>query len=122
MVQIEILRAKGTAGEMAIAQEIGHGIEEEGIPYLLVPEAGFAAEEAYRQAQRSSLGVCILVEKSQVHTFTRMLKEKRPLFSAELSYLAQARAVGKNAARIIKHWPFVEWDESDKIEKGKLKG
>lgn len=102
-----ILQAKCTVQEATIAQEVGYGIEEEGIPYAVEKEKGFSAEDVYHQAQRSPLGVCILVEDARIWLFARMLKENRPLFLMEIEQLAQAREMGKNAARVIKHRPFV---------------
>jgi hypothetical protein len=99
--------ALGGDAEIRLAEEVGHGIEEEGLSYQI--EIGSYEREAVWDASRSSeLGVSILVKAGEITVYCRQLKGMSPLFQHESLTLVDARIVGKNAARIVKNKPFSE--------------
>lgn len=96
-----------------IAKQISYGIEEEGIPYLLIATTLDCFEEAYSSSQKVGLGVAVGVdEQGEVKIFSRQLKENTALLSVSKAGNNQARILGKNAARMIKKKPFILIEEA----------
>ena len=84
------------------------GIEEEGIPWEISPlQAEEAAALAYAASSESRLGVGVGVGASSVALHFEKLSEGQPLFllPAEAGE-QQLRALGANAARLVKKLPF----------------
>jgi hypothetical protein len=94
------------------------GLEEEGVPAELYEvAAGEAAALAKEAAERSPLnvGIGINLNNSIVCLHHRNLPLERPLFTLRSADLQPAplRALGKNAARLVKGDPLVLQDEGD---------
>ncbi len=91
--------------------ELLWGIEEEGIPYSLHSQNNETSIElGYRGAEESRLdvGIGIGKDKKIILHYTKLEKE-RPLFTIDISsdkYVL--RALGSNAARLVKGIPFKE--------------
>lgn len=100
------------AGQQGLAEAVGYGIEEEGLPYHITCGA-YTLSDAYALCHGVGLGVSILVQAGTVSVFTRQLQEKRPLFDDPVRNVEMAKAIGKNAARIIKNKPFIDLDEME---------
>lgn len=84
------------------------GIEEEGIPYLVIKDTEEQSEAlAYAAANQSVLGVGIGVDNDNITLHYNKLQLTSPLFSisCESSPLAK-RELGSNAARLVKKTPF----------------
>lgn len=104
----------------ALAHEISYGIEEEGLP-----RCGFETDEPFADALedtvKKGLGVAIGVDKDKAQIFCIQFKKNEPFMSYDLTGTGAAdadaanddaaserlRVVGKNAARILKHKPFI---------------
>jgi len=92
-----------------LAEAVGYGIEEEGLPSRLI--AGIATyEEAYELTRQAGLGVAVMVKENRAAVFTRQLKEQKPLFEITITKMEEAKSIGKNAARIVKRKPFIDLD------------
>lgn len=89
-------------------REITAGMEEEGIPYLLVDsKQGTAVELAYQGACESQLAVGVGISAEQLCIHYAKLPWDQPLFT--LNGPGQAvewRCFGYNAARLVKGIPF----------------
>ena len=101
------------AGAGAIEREVLAGIEEEGVPYSVVPQPmdtpGMpAAELAVRAARRSPLQVGVGIGATgQVWIHHAKLAEPLPdLGSHGAADAATARALGHDAARMVVGVPF----------------
>lgn len=106
--KIEIICA--TIDQRALAEEIGYGIEEEGIPSN-IRIGKPAPSEAYYLSRNSILGVSIEVHQEFISIFSRLLKEEQPLLKYLSTELKVARIAGKNAARIIKNKPLIDIED-----------
>ena len=99
-----------------LAYQISYGIEEEGLP-----RCGFETDEPFSDALedtvKKGLGVAIGVDGDKAQIFCVQFKKSEPFMSYELSDESieiandqvndRLRIVGKNAARILKHKPFI---------------
>lgn len=96
------------AGSEAKLRELKAGMEEEGVPYLLVSDAdGDAVALAYKGAQVSTLGVGVGVSPDAMCVHYQKLPERQPLFVLEQAGTpAEWRNFGYNAARLVKGLPF----------------
>ncbi len=84
------------------------GMEEEGIPFEIEPaEVGSASVMAYAASSESRLGVGLGISESEIALHFEKLTQGAPLFliPAE-SGAARLRALGANAARLVKKLPF----------------
>lgn len=86
------------------------GIEEEGIPFVLEPgEAENAAELSYEACAASSLGVGLGVSGKQAALHFNKLDAGTPLFVININCSKDTiKALGSNAARLVKGMPFKE--------------
>ena len=88
------------------ARQIGYGIEEEGLP-----RCGFESdnpfEEALEDTKKKGLGVAIALDKEKAQIFCRQFKKEEPFMHYAGIENETLRVVGKNAARILKHKPFI---------------
>lgn len=85
------------------------GIEEEEIPFILVPNdennANFLGDTA---AKTSKLGVGIGIDEKKVVLYQEKLSIEKPLFECNLNSSDDTlRAIGANGARLIKGNPFI---------------
>ena len=99
-----------------LAYQISYGIEEEGLP-----RCGFETDEPFSDALedtvKKGLGVAVGVDGKKAQIFCVQFKKSEPFMSYELGSTDAAlgnnelndrlRIVGKNAARILKHKPFI---------------
>ena len=93
-----------------LADAVGYGIEEEGLPYHI--SVGESANlDAYEHSQSSGLGVAVGVEERTIAVYCRQLKEEKPLFEYTVTEPEMAKTIGKNAARIIKNKPFIDMED-----------
>ncbi|MDU4961642.1 MAG: glycerol dehydratase reactivase beta/small subunit family protein [Sporomusaceae bacterium] len=101
------LLAVAHPGCSAKLRELRAGMEEEGVPCLLVEVAGGdAAQMAYDGACGSQLGVGIGVSETAICIHYRKLPPEQPLFVCRGGDAAEWRRCGYNAARLVKGLPF----------------
>ena len=106
--EIKVFNKKNAVHSFYI-REVVLGIEEEGLPYDIEEKTGYATarELAYKAAEASHLGVGIGISDKGIAIHTNKLKEDQPLFDVKLSDDEEVlRAMGANAARLIKRMPF----------------
>lgn len=92
-----------------IIREVLLGIEEEGLPYKQeTTKNQITAEDlAYKAAESSHLGVGIGIDQHQIVLHYIKLRGGKPLFSISTNEDEEhLRAIGANAARVVKHMPF----------------
>lgn len=102
--------------EPTLVNHLLHGMEEEGIPYVVkLQNAEPALELGYRAAGSSNLGVGIgISEEGHGVVHYNKLPYDKPLFEFELqSSEGLLRTLGANAARIVKNIPFKEVCDSE---------
>ena len=90
-------------------QEVLYGIEEEGIPYITAEHSTAELEQAaYEAAQRSPLLVGIACQYDALVVHYKNLRPESPLYRFSDSHAAPdvLRALGSNAARLVKGLPF----------------
>lgn len=96
-------------GCMHRAEQVGYGIEEEGLPYRLRQnETPF--EEGQADIIKKGLGVAIGLDSGTAYVYNRQLKKEEPFLNYSGDDNEQLRVIGKNGARIIKHKPFI-WED-----------
>ena len=85
------------------------GIEDEEIPFILIPDDGDDVKVLGDKAAKSSkLGVGIGISSNRVTLYQEKLSIEKPLFECSLNssdYIL--RAIGTNGARLIKGNPFI---------------
>ena len=89
------------------------GIEEEEIPFILIPDLEDDAKVlGDRAAKSSKLGVGIGISQTEVTLYHEKLDINRPLFKCKLNNLDfNLRVMGVNGARLIKGNPFIIIEE-----------
>ncbi len=95
-----------TPGSKERAEQVGYGIEEEGLPYRFKEHAE-PFTEGQTDIARKGLGVAIGLDEGLACVFNRQLKKEEPFLNYHGNDNEQLRIIGKNGARIIKHKPFV---------------
>jgi hypothetical protein len=104
-------------------RELVWGIEEEGVPYRLETKSEKSSLElSYQGAQESNLGVGIGIGSDNLMILHYIkLKKDTPLFKVELHCNDSVmRALGANAARLVKGIPFKTLEDKEdniKIDK-----
>ena len=93
-------------GNLRRAEQIGYGIEEEGLPYRLREHAS-PFDEGQGDIVKKGLGVAIGLDGELACVFNRQLKKEEPFLNYTGNDDEQLRIIGKNGARIIKHKPFI---------------
>lgn len=85
------------------------GIEEEEIPYILIPDEEENAKVlGSKAAKTSKLGVGIGISETQVTLYHEKIKVEKPLFECRLDDTDfNLRVMGVNGARLIKGNPFI---------------
>lgn len=89
------------------------GIEEEEIPFILIPDLEDDAKVlGDRAAKSSKLGVGIGISQTEVTLYHEKLDIDKPLFKCKLNNLDfNLRVMGVNGARLIKGNPFIIIEE-----------
>ena len=89
------------------------GIEEEEIPFILIPDLEDDAKVlGDRAAKSSKLGVGIGISQTEVTLYHEKLDINKPLFKCKLNNLDfHLRVMGVNGARLIKGNPFIIIEE-----------
>ena len=89
------------------------GIEEEEIPFILIPDFEDDAKVlGDRAAKSSKLGVGIGISQTEVTLYHEKLDINKPLFKCKLNNLDfNLRVMGVNGARLIKGNPFIIIEE-----------
>jgi hypothetical protein len=90
-----------------------HGVEEEGIPYKLFSENQTnVINLSYAACISSKLGVGLGVSKDEIALHYEKLDKSSPLFKISSNSKKNiVRALGSNAARLVKRMPFKEIKE-----------
>ena len=92
-----------------LLKEIGAGIEEEGVAYEMVVMEGKDIDTlTFESSNTSILGTGIGVCHSVIALSLSSLEKGTFVFRIEAPTLSQARAIGTNAARIVKRKPLKE--------------
>ncbi|HWQ29923.1 MAG TPA: glycerol dehydratase reactivase beta/small subunit family protein [Negativicutes bacterium] len=106
-------------------QQLLYGMEEEGIPYHMESrETGTAPELGYDAASGSNLDVGIGIGGDEILVlhYTK-LKREEPLFKISPPYGASIlRALGTNAARLVKGIPFKAMSDIEEAGTGIIDG
>lgn len=112
--EIKVLHGKNETLNCVVAHVL-HGIEEEGLPFSIEENEELdSIELAYRGAELSHLGVGIGITEKEVVLHFIKLKEDQPLFRVpSYSDVETLRALGSNAARIVKRMPFKNLDNTE---------
>lgn len=93
-----------------LINQIGYGIEEEGIPFKVsLKDENSVNKLAYNAAQESKLGIGIGINNNRVLLQMKKLKEKNPIFDIKIAGQLQSKIMGINAARLEKKIPFKEF-------------
>lgn len=95
----------------SIVDEVLLGIEEEGVPFVKkgADYVDSAAVLGYKAAEASHLGVGIGIAENEIVLHFSKLKEDEPLFTIQTTKDSERlRAIGSNAARLVKRMPFKE--------------
>jgi hypothetical protein len=100
----------GAPESRTLAESVGYGIEEEGLPYRIINK-NLSRAEAYDLTKKAGFGVAVLVANGRIAVFTRQTRSPDPLFDHAAEDEERAKTIGKNAARIVKNKPFIEPDE-----------
>lgn len=95
-----------------LVDQIGYGIEEEGIPFkIYFKEENSAQDLAYNASQLSKLGIGIGVDSNKnVVLQMKKLSKQNPIFDKKIKDYYQAKLMGINAARLEKKIPFKEFE------------
>ena len=101
--KINIFYAPGCMGR---AEQVGYGIEEEGLPYRL-RQIDNPFEEGQSDIIKKGLGVAIGLDSEIAYVYNRQLKKEEPFLNYTGDDNEHLRIIGKNGARIIKHKPFI---------------
>ena len=99
---------KADHGRKETLRQLVFGIEEEGIPCEVSEEAfPNAVSLAYQASQQSRLSVGLGLDRDTLVLHFSKLKESEPLFQISArSPEWDIRAMGSNAARLVKKLPF----------------
>lgn len=91
-----------------LVDQIGYGIEEEGLPFeVYFKKENSAHNLAYNAAQQSKLGIGIGVDTNKnVVLQMEKISKQNPIFDKKIEDFYQAKIMGVNAARLEKKIPF----------------
>lgn len=88
------------------AQYASFGMEEEGLPFKInISEEPMKA--ALDDTKRKGLGVAVAIAGGKAELFCRQFKKDEPFMECVNLERDSLKILGKNAARIIKHKPFI---------------
>lgn len=93
-------------------QQLAHGMEEEGVPWEIEQrQNGNAVALAWEASQASRLGVGLGADDQTIALHFHQLAEEQPLFQISARSDADIiRALGANAARLVKKLPLKSLD------------
>ncbi|RLP10946.1 glycerol dehydratase reactivase beta/small subunit family protein [Propionibacterium australiense] len=102
------IRASSSASA-EIIEQIGFGMEEEGVPHLVTRgESSDAAVLAHEAALASRLGVGVGLSTRQIVITTEKLDPARPYITLDVDAArTHVRDMGANAARLVKRMPLI---------------
>lgn len=90
-----------------LSEQVGYGIEEEGVPFRTrTGHDGNPTVAAYEAACDSTLRIGVAVAKREIVLHHQRLPRNDPLVAVDGSSESVARAIGTNAARLAKHTPL----------------
>lgn len=91
-----------------VIRQVTLGIEEEGVPFVLLEkDYEDATKLAYKAAEASNLGVGIGIGPKNISLHFIKLREDEPLFTIPVGSDEEfVRSIGANAARLIMRKPF----------------
>lgn len=93
--------------DLLVLKEIQYGMEEEGIPWVLEQrQSGTALDLAWEAAKSSNLEVGIGADEEWIVLHYNKLEQDHPLFRISARSQGEARALGANAARLVKKLPL----------------
>ncbi|MDU2066137.1 MAG: glycerol dehydratase reactivase beta/small subunit family protein [Sporomusaceae bacterium] len=104
-----VIQMQPHAGYERKLRELTAGMEEEGIPYRMIETTttDTVEELAHEAATQSQLGVGVGITTAKMCIHYVKLPIAKPLFvSEETDNLSVCRALGYNAARLVKGIPF----------------
>ena len=84
------------------AQNVGYGIEEEGLPYEII-SSDTPEEDAVRDVSSGGFGVSVSVGRSGIGIYYDGHRGEGPFVTADVS---SGKRAGQNAARIVKQKPL----------------
>jgi len=95
-------------GREETLRQLGYGVEEESVPYEIeISNAGDATALAWQASLASRLDVGIGLDRDKLVLNYEKLSSNQPLYVVSArSPVEQVRAVGANAARLVKRLPF----------------
>lgn len=95
----------------AALRQLAYGMEEEGIPWEQgTKEGADASAMAWEAAQASRLEVGLGLDKQFAVLHYAKLDQNRPLYRVSARQAGQVRALGANAARLVKKLPLKPLD------------
>ena len=95
----------------AALRQLAYGMEEEGIPWEQGTKEGMdALAMAWEAAQASRLEVGLGLDKQFAVLHYAKLDQSRPLYRVPARQAGQVRALGANAARLVKKLPLKPLD------------
>ena len=101
------------ARESPLSEQIGYGIEEEGVPFRVrASHDDDLTVAAYEAACDSGLRIGVAVAEHEIVLHHQRLPRNEPLFAVADPSVSVARAVGTNAARLAKRTPLKSTEES----------
>ena len=95
----------------AVLRQLQYGMEEEGIPWEAAAGTGDALSLAWEAARSSRLEVGIGLDRQALVLHYSKLEREQPLFRIPAnSGMETVRALGANAARLVKKLPLKALD------------
>lgn len=97
------------AGDGTALREVRAGLEEEGVPCRVIAAAGDAVANAYSAACASPVSVGVGLDADSACLHLPQLPPDQPLLSLPAVHVPERlRALGHNAARLVKGAPLKE--------------
>ena len=95
------------AGESPLSEQVGYGIEEEGVPFTTrASDNDDLTIAAYKAACESGLRIGVAVGEHGIVLHHQRLPRNEPLSTVPDPSVSVARLVGANAARLAKRTPL----------------
>jgi hypothetical protein len=93
--------------EPDLLASIEHGLEEEGVPWVVREAEGEGVSLAYEASRASALKIgLVLTPEGRVVIHHEQLPADKPIFDTADATPALARTLGSNAARLAKSTPL----------------
>jgi hypothetical protein len=108
-VHVRCLGARDTEPEWVAYLE--HGLEEEGVPWLVEFDAADdSVAAAHGAALESALKIGVSVHETRIVVHHKQLPDDEPVFDVSEVTASDARDLGSNAARLAKGTPLKSLD------------